>query len=143
MKIDCGKYLFYLKLKRIVLENGGKCSKGTVRFLPHRIIVLCLNIHAWIIMSNHIHLIISCRKGFELSDALRDFKKYTSKKIYAAIKNNPLESRKEWMIYLFDRSGKRNANNTNFQFWQQNHHYEELLTPQMLKKSWIICIQIR
>ncbi len=40
MKINCSKYLFYLKLKRIVLENGGKCSKEKMRFSPHRIIVL-------------------------------------------------------------------------------------------------------
>ena len=31
-------------------------------------------------MSNHIHLIISAKEGYKLSDILRDLKKYTSKK---------------------------------------------------------------
>ncbi len=64
-----------------------------------------------------------------------EIKKFTSKTIYTAIKDNPRESRKEWMIYLFDQAGKRNANNNNFQFWQQDNHYEELFTPQMLKEK--------
>ena len=82
-----------------------------------------LNIHAWVIMSNHVHLIVSCRTGYRISAAIRDFKKYTSKKIYAAIAENPQESRKEWMLWIFDRAGRRNANNINFQFWQQDNHF--------------------
>jgi len=37
-----------------------------------------LLLHCWCIMSNHLHLIISA-KDKNLSDVLRDFKKYTSK----------------------------------------------------------------
>jgi putative transposase len=56
-----------------------------------------LLLHAWCIMSNHIHLAISATNN-NPSDILRDFKKFTAKKIIDAIKNNPKESRKEWMI---------------------------------------------
>ncbi len=38
-----------------------------------------LKIHAWCIMSSHIHLIISRSGQTSLSEILRDFKKYTSK----------------------------------------------------------------
>ncbi len=53
-----------------------------------------LILHSWCIMSNHVHLVISARDN-NPSDILRDFKKYTSKKINKAIIANPRESQKE------------------------------------------------
>ena len=55
-------------------------------------------LHAWIIMSNHVHLILSASEGYSISDILRDLKKYTASRIIAAIRDNPKESRKEWML---------------------------------------------
>ena len=92
-------------------------------------------LHAWIIMSNQVHLIGSAKPGYTLSDILRDLKKFTSKKIFNAIKANSKESRREWMIYMFERAGKRNSNNENFQCWQQDNHPVELSNPQMLKQK--------
>ena len=46
-----------------------------------------LQFYAWVIMSNHIHMIISCETG-KLSDVIRDLKKYTSSKIVNAIEND-------------------------------------------------------
>ena len=91
-------------------------------------------LHAWIIMSNHIHLILKAQKDFIISNIMRDFKKYTSKQIVGSIKENPKESRREWMIYMFERAGKKNSNNKDFQFWQQDNHPIELSTPAMLKQ---------
>jgi putative transposase len=86
-----------------------------------------LVLHAWVIMSNHVHLIISRQvKESGLSGILRDCKKYTSSKIIEAISGNPKESRKEWMLWMFARAGKKNSNNTNYQFWQQDNHPIEL-----------------
>ena len=50
-----------------------------------------LQIYAWVVMTNHIHLIISSKNG-KLSDTIRDFKKFTAKKIFEAIETNPKES---------------------------------------------------
>jgi hypothetical protein len=47
-------------------------------------------------MSNHGHLIAQCCIG-DLSGTIRDFKKYTSKKVAETIGLNS-ESRREWMI---------------------------------------------
>ncbi len=85
-----------------------------------------LNIHAWVIMSNHIHLIISSKPKSRLSDTMRDLKKYTSYTLLKEIKESPMESRKEWMLFLFVKAGKQNSNNTNYQFWQQESHPIEL-----------------
>jgi len=85
-----------------------------------------LEIFAYVIMTNHIHLIARAKEGFELSSIMRDFKKFTSKQILNAIVKNLQESRKEWMLWLFKRAGQYNSNNTNFQFWQQDNHPIEL-----------------
>jgi len=80
-----------------------------------------LDIHAWVIMTNHVHLIISGRVN-KLPDVVRDFKKYTSKQIIKAIETNNSESRKEWMLNLFGYAGRNNHNYKEMQFWKQDYH---------------------
>ena len=106
-----------------------------VESLKHCIEIKGFLLNAWVIMSNHVHLIGSAKTGFTISDILRDLKKFTSKQIVRAIKENPKESRKEWMIYMFERAAKRNSNNKDFQFWQQDNHPIELSNPGMLKQK--------
>ncbi|WP_028296677.1 REP-associated tyrosine transposase [Olivibacter sitiensis] len=81
-----------------------------------------LNIHAWCIMPNHVHLIASSKAPFRLSDILRDFKKFTANKIIEAIQMNTNESRRNWMLWIFESNGKRNNRNEHYQFWQQGNH---------------------
>lgn len=78
-----------------------------------------LCIYGWVIMSNHLHLIVSCKEGFELSDVLRDFKKFTSTQIVNAIENNTKESRKNWLLWLL-------KNKSDITFWQPGNHPEEI-----------------
>jgi putative transposase len=81
-----------------------------------------LKVHAWCIMSNHLHLILSTDENNRLSDVLRDFKKYTSNQIIQSIKNNNHESRKGWMLWIFKKAGEKNNRNEIYQFWQQDNH---------------------
>jgi putative transposase len=88
-----------------------------------------LEIYAWVIMSNHLHLIISRKnEGNGLSEIVRDFKKYTASKIIAEIENNKRESRRNWMLWIFSSAGKKNKNNKNYQFWIQDNHAEQLIS---------------
>ncbi|EPR66180.1 transposase [Cyclobacterium qasimii M12-11B] len=84
-------------------------------------------------MPSHVHLIISSENNI-LSDILRDLKRHTSKALLKSIAENPKESRKEWMLWMFGRAGKRNANNEKFQFWQQSNHPIEISNAKMLKQ---------
>lgn len=54
-----------------------------------------LKIHAWIIISNHLHLIISRHGTQKLEDIMRNLKKYSAFRIFKEIKENSGESRKE------------------------------------------------
>jgi len=85
-----------------------------------------LKIHAWIIMSNHIHLIISRSGTQKIEDIMRDLKKYSAFRILKEIKENSGESRKDWMLYLFSKAGQANSNNKVYQFWRQDNHPVEL-----------------
>jgi REP-associated tyrosine transposase len=85
-----------------------------------------LVVYGYVIMSNHLHCILSSNSG-KLSDTIRDFKSHTSKQIINAIQETT-ESRKEWMIPLFKDNGLNNLRNKTFQFWQQNNHPIELHT---------------
>lgn len=91
-----------------------------------------LEVYAYCIMSSHVHMIIGRSGDQKLEDIIRDIKKFTSVKIVEAIRNNPHESRRELLVWLFERAGKQNSNNTNFQFWQQHNHPIELNTNKMI-----------
>ncbi|WP_246223470.1 transposase [Fulvivirga kasyanovii] len=81
-----------------------------------------LQIHAYCIMTSHVHLILSTEEGNALSDVIRDFKSFTSTKLKSCIKENSDESRREWLIWMFERAGKKNKRNSGFQLWQQHNH---------------------
>ena len=106
----------------IVLESLQYCQKEKG-----------LQIHAYCIMPNHLHLIISAKGKNTLSDVLRDFKKFTSAKIIKAIIENPKESRKNWMLWIFKKAGEDNSRNNDYQFWQQENHPIECSTVEILK----------
>ncbi|MFP4024291.1 MAG: REP-associated tyrosine transposase [Thiohalospira sp.] len=85
-----------------------------------------LEIYAYVIMSNHVHILARSTTG-ELSATVRDFKKFTSKKIIDAI-NNENESRREWMIRLFTYAAKRQNKKANYQFWTHENHAVEVFS---------------
>ncbi len=84
-----------------------------------------LKVYAYVIMSNHVHCVLSCKEN-ELSAVIRDFKTFTSKEILKSIKTEVGESRKDWMLELFKNKGLNNKRNKDYQFWKQDNHPVEL-----------------
>ena len=87
-------------------------------------------LYGYVIMSNHIHLIVQSSKG-KLSELIRDFKKFTSTQILQAIQNEP-ESRREWMMALFGKATETHSRNINYQFWKYGNHPEEIYSLRFL-----------
>src|SRR5688500_19406109 len=85
-----------------------------------------LEVYAYCIMSSHIHMIIARHGKQELQHVIRDIKKSTSSKIIEAVNNNPQESRKQLLIWLFEKAGTYNSHNEQYQFWQQHSNPIEL-----------------
>jgi len=94
-----------------------------------------LSLFCYVIMSNHLHLIAKAQDGFELSGIIRDFKKFTSKRIIKTIEENPVESRSKWMLSIFKKAGEYNSNNKFYQFWQQDNHPIELYTKEVIDQK--------
>lgn len=86
-----------------------------------------LAIHAYVIMSNHVHIIMS-RKNHNvfLENIMRDMKKYSAFRILKEIREHSQESRREWMLDIFKKHGIKNSNNRHYQFWRQDNHPIEL-----------------
>src|SRR5689334_15113680 len=66
-----------------------------------------LKIWGYVIMSNHVHCILSTANG-NLSDVIRDFKRHTASAILNAI-TSPNESRRDWMMKRFEFMARSNG----------------------------------
>ncbi|MEZ4924398.1 MAG: transposase [Crocinitomicaceae bacterium] len=90
-----------------------------------------LNVYAYCLMTNHLHLIVNCDEPFELKDTIRDFKRHTVKQLLFQIQNDP-ESRREWMIELFKQNGENHAKSDKLKFWKTGNHAIELYTEKFV-----------
>jgi len=59
----------------IVIESFKYCQKAKG-----------LHLHAYVIMTNHIHLVVSVDEGHSISDFVRDCKKFTAKQYWMTFK---------------------------------------------------------
>ena len=89
-----------------------------------------LEIYGWCIMTSHVHMIIGSL-GRDLDKIVGEMKSFTSRSLRKEIRNNPAESRKEWLLWMMERAGKKNSNNNDWQLWQQHNHPIELLNKEM------------
>ncbi len=79
-----------------------------------------LELNAYVIMSNHIHLIIAAKHG-NLGDVVRDLKAHTARQILASVQQEP-ESRREWMLSVFKYAAGGHSRNTHYQLWTHENH---------------------
>ncbi len=79
-----------------------------------------LEIYSYVIMTNHLHLIVSREKG-KIGDWVRDFKTFTSKKIVELILSNHQESRKEWLKFLFKFHAKKINKLNGYSLWKEGY----------------------
>jgi REP element-mobilizing transposase RayT len=101
--------------KHIALESLNYCiqNKG-------------IEIYAWVLMTNHLHLLAGITGQNSGSDIMRDFKKYTSKKLIDTLQHEVTESRREWMLDRFEFSGRNDKKIKNFRFWQEGTDIQEV-----------------
>jgi REP element-mobilizing transposase RayT len=110
------------KYRDIIIENLAFCQKKKG-----------LEIFAYVIMTNHIHLIARSEDG-QLSNTIRDFKSYTSKVILNEI-NLPGESRKSWMLKIFKEVAFKHNRNSEYQFWTHENHAEVLFSNKFIEQK--------
>jgi REP element-mobilizing transposase RayT len=91
-----------------------------------------LEIFAYVIMSNHVHLIVRSSED-NLSQTVGDLKKFTSKQIIKSIETEP-ESRREWLLWMFKHAAEKHKRNKNYQFWTHENHAVLLYSEEFIKE---------
>jgi REP element-mobilizing transposase RayT len=94
-----------------------------------------MEIIAWCIMTNHVHLIFRSVKGEKPQLILGDFKRFTSKKLVKSIKENQRESRKEFLLAQFKNAAQKSSNVTNYQFWRHDNKPIELWSTKVIHEK--------
>ncbi len=93
-----------------------------------------MELYGYCIMPSHVYLIFLSSFG-DPSGLIRDFKGFTSKKLLKLIESNIQESRREWLLWMFERAGKKNSNITKNQFWQQNNKPIEIWSLKVFEQK--------
>jgi putative transposase len=83
-----------------------------------------LSVHAWVIMSNHVHCILKSRNRL-LSNTIRDMKRHSAQAIIRSIRSEP-ESRREWILSVMRGEAALRKRNEWHQFWNHDNHAVEL-----------------
>ena len=96
--------------KHIIVDSLNYCSK-------HKGLV----VYAWVLMSNHLHLIARIEEPETMTGFLRDFKKFTSKALIAKIQEIE-ESRRDWLLDKFGFEAYRTRRAEQFKVWQDGSH---------------------
>ncbi|MGE0772238.1 MAG: transposase [Cyclobacteriaceae bacterium] len=110
------------ELKDVIVDSLKYCQKEKG-----------LIIHAWCIMPSHLHLIISS-EGQPLPELMRDFKKFTSKKLITEIKNIN-ESRRNWLLERFEKAGEKLKRIKHYKVWQDGNHPELLFSNKFIDQK--------
>ena len=91
-----------------------------------------MEIFAWCIMTNHVHLVFRSINGQKPELLLGDFKRFTSKAVVNAIRENQRESRKEWLLERFKRAAEESSNVNSYQLWQHNNKPIEIWSNKVI-----------
>ena len=89
-----------------------------------------LVIYSWCLMPSHLHMIVSSNEK-PLSFILRDFKKFTSKAIIEEF-NHYYESRREWLLNMFENAGKDLNRIKHFKVWKDGNRPKQLISNEFM-----------
>lgn len=90
-----------------------------------------LEIYAYCIMTNHLHMVCKAIGQNTLPEIIRDFKKFTSKQVIRNIQEES-ESRRDWMLKYFEDACYRLKRDQKYKVWQDGYHAELLLSEKFV-----------
>ena len=105
-----------------------------VESLQHCVEKLGMQLYCWCIMPNHVHLILSAENE-QPAALLGRFKEFTSRQIVKAIKENPQESRKSWLMKMFEDAANKSSNVGKYQFWRHDNRPIEIFSSAVIKQK--------
>jgi REP element-mobilizing transposase RayT len=81
-----------------------------------------LELYAWCLMSNHLHLLGRAIEPYKMSDVLRDFKKFVAKNVLASLEKEAIESRRKWLLDRMKFRATQIKRNEHYKFWEDSNH---------------------
>lgn len=111
------------RYRKIIIQNLDYCQRKKG-----------LRVIAYVVMSNHLHLVARAAGDEPLSGIIRDFKSYSAKQMITSIKNEP-ESRREWLIIVMEYYARFNKRNAAYQCWKQENHAVEVYSPKVIRQK--------
>lgn len=90
-----------------------------------------LNLIAYVIMPEHIHLVTSNLERVNLSDIMRDFKRFTSNQITRQLEKDNKGS----LLDILQKSAVKGKGNTEYKVWQDDFHPEAIYSETFLKQK--------
>ena len=94
-----------------------------------------MELYAWCIMPNHLHLVFRSIGGQNPEFLLGDFKRFTSQRIVKAISENPEERNKIHYLNTFKNAACKSSNVKHHQFWRHDNHPIEIWSPHVVSQK--------
>ena len=94
-----------------------------------------LEIHAWCIMSNHVHLVFRSINDQKPELLIGDLKRFTSQSIVKSIQENSRESRREFLLDFFKKEAEKSSNVKHYQFWRHDNKPIELWSNKVIQQK--------
>ncbi len=101
---------------KIIIESLNYCQKNKG-----------LKIFEYVIMPNHIHLIVKAKEGNNLSQIINDFKKHTSREIFKLLEKD----NRRYIVNLLNNSFARKVGYGK-QLWQRENYPEPVISEKFL-----------
>ena len=77
-----------------------------------------LEIYAWCLMTDHVHLIVRASEENTLTEVIELFKKDCQKQIVKDILTSSTEKRQKWMLSMMMAAAKKNKRTSFYQLWE-------------------------
>lgn len=91
-------------------------------------------LYGYCIMPSHIHLLFQAKEK-NPTEQLQRFKKVTAKSLLKLIKGNSQESCQEWLLWIFERAGKKDIMFKNINFGNIIISLLKFIPKSFLKKN--------
>lgn len=89
---------------------------------------LGLLLYEYVIMTNHIHLIVQAKDSYQLSNVIRSFKQFTTKEILKLLETD----RRKYILRILNHSFNKRSEN---QIWQETNYPEIIESEKFLQQK--------
>jgi len=87
-------------------------------------------LYAFVVMPNHIHIIIQCRAEYPLAEVVRDFKKHTADRIVRQYRAEGNQAALDFLASTVPRPEKQRH-----KVWEEGYDAREIFSPNFLRQK--------